>query len=131
MKDLNKHCKEVCCSRCGEDETWEHIFQCKILNEEQNEQTKKLEKRIKRVERHKWALGNKKNQVKETILVVKQFLEQEGQCFTEKVTMGIKHLFRGIIDKEWVADNYQNIDYYECNRVILKMHVKHYHNTQK
>lgn len=44
MKELNKHCKEVNCPRCGELETWEHVVQCRQISLEKDEMIKDLEK---------------------------------------------------------------------------------------
>ena len=78
--------------------------------------------------RHKHAGENEKRHVKEMILDIKRYFDnEEEELHTNQQTIGIRALFRGAVVKEWVAVNEDNINYHVCNRILVQKCVRYYH----
>ena len=75
---------------------------------------------------------NEKLHMNEMIKDIKRYFSgDETECYTNQQLIGIKALFRGVIVKEWVAVNNENINYHECNRKIVKSCIRFYHDCWK
>ena len=59
------------------------------------------------------------------------FAEDEMYYHTNQQIIGIKAFFRGVIVKEWVVVNDENVNYHEHNRILVKSFARFYHEFQK
>ena len=62
---------------------------------------------------------------------LKRYFDDDGQLCTNQHKIGMKILFRGMIVKEWVDNNQNEIDYLEHNKGIVKSCVHFYHEFWK
>ena len=63
--------------------------------------------------------------------IKRYFSGDETEYYANQQLIGIKALFRGVIVKEWVAVNNDNMNYHEYNRILVKSCMQFYHNCWK
>ena len=76
---MNKHQIEAKCPRCSGKEDWEHLIKCPNVRREQMMFVMQLEKKMEKIERHKFASNDEKEQAKTMIEDLKQYFVDEGQ----------------------------------------------------
>ena len=62
---------------------------------------------------------------------VKKYFNKTNNYCSNQQLIGCKDLFRGVMVKEWVMGNQGRIDFPQCNTVVVKICVQHYHECQK
>ena len=114
------------CSVYDENEDWEHSTLC-TKKDNREEWVKVVKLKIKRIEQIKNDDVQQKMTVQEMLNYVKKDFNKTNNHCTSQQLIGNNDLFRGVIVKEWVMGNQGRIDFPQCNTVVVKICVQHYH----
>ena len=60
-----------------------------------------------------------------------KYFNNDNNACTNKQVIGYEELFRGVILKEKVMLNQKKVDFRPCNKVVVKMCLKYYHESWK
>ena len=62
---------------------------------------------------------------------INKYFNNDDYYYTNQQLIGHRGLFRGVIVKEWVMGNHNNINSHACNKVLVKSCVQFYHECWK
>ena len=65
--------------------------------------------------------------VQEMLKDINKYFNNDDDCHTSQKLIGRRDVFRGIVLKEWVMGNNNNMNLHACNKVLVKIRVKFYH----
>ena len=69
--------------------------------------------------------------VKEMLNDVNKYFNNNDDYHTNQQLIGHRELFRGVIVKEWVIENLNNMHFHTCDKVFVKNYVQFYHECWK
>ena len=59
---------------------------------------------------------------------IKKYLKNESNFYDNQEILDCREMFRGIVVKKWVIQSEEEILFDECNKILVKMFVKFYHD---
>ena len=62
---------------------------------------------------------------------ISKYSNNGDDYYTNQQLIGHKDIFRGVVVKEWVMGNDNNINFHTCNKVLVKSSVTFYHDYWK
>ena len=111
------------CPRCSEEETWEHVVQCKKTVSMRAEFILNLHADLKKVQIE----DVPDYELRLIIEDIRKFMRDEVDNYnTNQQIIGMKHLFRGFSVKAWKGAQFNNNKYTNLNR-ILNQHCMEYY----
>ena len=107
-------------------ETWQYMVQCKKTTYFRIEFIVKMNKKLKKVQLEE--ISNV--ELKSIANNIWWFLRnEEEEMETNQVGISIKHLFRGVIIKNWTGTNFGTLlKHVEMNRIIIKHCIEYFSN---
>ena len=131
IKKIDKSNKTAVCPICGEIEDWDHVLLCEHNKNNREKWVKDLEMKMKKTEQHKHADEEEKVIVQEMLNDVNKYFNNNDDYYTNQQLIGHRELFRGVVVKEWVIENQNNINFHAYNKVLVKSCVQFYHECWK
>ena len=62
---------------------------------------------------------------------INKYFNDNEDYYTNQQMIGHRDLFRGVVVKEWVMKNHNNINFHAYNKVLVKISVQFYHECWK
>ena len=86
---------------------------------------------MKKIEQYKHADEEEKAIVQEMLNDINKYFNNNEDYYTNQQMIGYRDLFRGVVVKEWVIENQNNINFYAYNKVLVKSCVQFYNECWK
>ena len=116
---INKGLISILCSRCNEQEDWEHVIQCNGINDIKDEFIKQLEDKLKKIK----TTDREKDIINVIVQDMYYYLNKNDyhEYTIVQHLVGMSLIFKGWVVKNWENANHeQSQEMKKVNKVIVK-----------
>ena len=102
----NESMEDDSCPRRSKPEDWNHAIPCGCVQSNKNECLGRLRKKCERID------SNNVDQFKTNAIIsyIQKKLNKESNHLTNQELIGLRNVFRGMVVKCWIGDDFNNND---------------------